>query len=78
MKKRIPLSYTLYQKQILDLFQSISMLPTLFLYHYLTKVMPKTKRLIIYMDNCISTNKNNFAFNLLYYLVHTQNLFDEI
>ena len=49
-----------------------------FLYHYLTKIIPKTKRLVIYMDNCIGTNKNNFAFDLYYYFVHTLNLLDEI
>jgi len=49
-----------------------------FIYHYITQLMPKTKRLIVYMDNCTGTNKNNFAFEFFYYCVHTLKLFKEV
>lgn len=33
-----------------------------FIYHYLTTILKKTKKLIVYMDNCPGTNKNNYMF----------------
>ena len=42
-----------------------------FVYHYfLNIVKKKIKRLIIYMDNCKATNKNNYLFMFLNYMVH--------
>lgn len=33
-----------------------------FIYHYITKIMKNTKRLVINLDNCRGTNKNNYLF----------------
>ena len=49
-----------------------------FLYHYLIKILKKTKRLVVYMDNCPATNKNNFTFWFFYYCIHRLKLFNEV
>lgn len=45
-----------------------------FLYHFIKNVIfnkiDKVIRLIIYMDNCPGTNKNNYALMIFNYLVN--------
>ena len=60
-KNNIPYFYTIPEQDIYSFSKDFDVTFS-FLFHYLTNVMKRTKRLIVYMDNCSGTNKNNYTF----------------
>ncbi|KAL4512313.1 hypothetical protein ABPG72_005315 [Tetrahymena utriculariae] len=77
-KKKCGLFVIIDEKKRSELILQNFDLTFLLLYHYLTTCIKKSKRLIIQMDNCSTINKNNYAFQFFYYLVHSLKLFEEI
>jgi len=49
-----------------------------YLYHYLMSLSTIPKKLVIYADNCVSQNKNNYLLWFLHYLSYVLKIFTEI
>ena len=49
-----------------------------YIYFYIKNVLPKTQTLLLQCDNCPGTNKNNYLFQFIHFLVHKEKLFKEV